>query len=110
MSMYLYRHSTYFSPQVRTWYVLFSRITYVVHTGMYCVYKNIAVDAVLCGMPVGNNTMCACHVCGCAPILNQCPHWCPTYMTLFWYVLSTYWYVPVGTILHFLYQSVLGTY
>jgi hypothetical protein len=32
------------------------------------------------------------------------------YMTLFWYVLSTYWYVPVGTIIHFLYQSVLGTY
>jgi hypothetical protein len=31
-------------------------------------------------------------------------------MTLFWYVLSTYWYVPVCTIIPFLYRSVLGTY
>ena len=85
-----------------------------------CVDKNTAVDAVLCGMPVGNNTLPvhAWHVvCGGAPILNQCPYWCPSYMTLFWYVLSMYWYVLVCTIIHFLYQVrtifpeyVLGTY
>ena len=85
---------------------------------MYCIYKNIAVDAVWCCMPVGNDTMCAWHVCGGAPILNQCPYWCPTYMTLFWYSdrdkFSTYWYVLVCTLIHFLYRSVqwlvLGTY
>jgi hypothetical protein len=86
---------------------------------MYChgVYKNIAVGAVLCLMPVRNDTMCAWHVCCGAPILNQCPHWCPTYMTLFWYVLSMYWYVLVCTIIHFLYlvrtifpEYILGTY
>ncbi len=43
----------------------------MVHTGMYCEYKNSAVDAVLCSMPVGNDIMCAWHVCGDAPILNQ---------------------------------------
>jgi hypothetical protein len=31
-------------------------------------------------------------------------------MTLFWYILSTYWYVLVCTLIHFLYRSVLGTY
>ena len=93
------------------WYVLgWAESTYLVHTGMYCVYKNIAVDAVLCPMPVGNNTMCVWHVCSGAPILNQCPYWCPTYMTLFWYILSTYLYVLFCTLIHFLYRSVLGTY
>jgi hypothetical protein len=58
MRMYSYGHSTYVLPEVRTEFVLFSQSTYSVHTGMYCVYKNIAVDAVLCCMPVGNNTMC----------------------------------------------------
>ena len=50
----------------------------MVHTqaSMYCVYKNSAVDAVFCGMPVGNNIMCVRHVCSGAPILNQCPYWC----------------------------------
>jgi hypothetical protein len=59
MSLYLYKLSMYLSPQVRTLYILFSQSTYVVHTGMYCVYKNIAVDAVLCRIPVRNDTMCA---------------------------------------------------
>ncbi len=54
-----HEQSTYFSPQVRTYYVPFSMSTYLVHTDMYCVYKNIALDAVLCCMPVGNDTMCA---------------------------------------------------
>jgi hypothetical protein len=31
-------------------------------------------------------------------------------MTLVWYILSTYWYVPICTIIYFLYRSVLGTY
>jgi hypothetical protein len=39
-----------------------------------------------------------------------CPFWCPTYMTLFWYIPSTYWYVPVCTDIDFLYQSVLSMY
>ncbi len=30
-----------------------------VQTGMYCVYKNISEDAVLCRMTVGNNPLCA---------------------------------------------------
>ena len=57
--MYSYGHSTYVLPEVRTENVLFSQSTYrdSVHTGMYCVYKNTAVDAVLCGMPVGNNAL-----------------------------------------------------
>ncbi len=33
---------------------------------MYCDYQNIVMDAVLCHMPVGNDTVCAWHVCcGC---------------------------------------------
>jgi hypothetical protein len=55
--MHSYEHRAYFLPKVRTEYVLFSKSTYWVHTSMYCVYKNIAVDAVLCFMPVGNDTM-----------------------------------------------------
>ena len=51
--------STYFLTQVCTKYILFYQSMYLVHTSMYCVYKNIAVDAVLCSMPVGNDTMCA---------------------------------------------------
>ena len=39
---------------------------------MYCVYTIIAGDAVLCRMPVGNDTVCAWHVCCGAPTLNQC--------------------------------------
>ncbi len=39
-----------------------------------------------------------------------CPYWCPTYMTLFWYIHSTYQYVLVCTDIDFLYWSVLGTY
>jgi hypothetical protein len=31
-------------------------------------------------------------------------------MTLFWYILSTYWYVLVCTNIDFLYLSVLSTY
>jgi hypothetical protein len=58
---------------------------------MYCVHNNIAEDAVLCRMPVGNDTVCAWHVCCGAPTLNQCPYEGPTYMTLFWHILSTYW-------------------
>ncbi len=73
---------------------------------MYCIYKNTEVDAVLCGMPVGNNTLHAWHVCCGAPRLNQCPYWCTSYMTLFWYVLSMHWYVLVCTIIHLLYWSV----
>jgi hypothetical protein len=49
--------STYFLPKVRTVYILFSLSMYFVHTGMYCVYKNIAGDAVLCNMLVGNDTV-----------------------------------------------------
>ncbi len=109
-NMILSKHSTNFSPHVRTKYVLFSQSTYLVHTGMYCVYKNIAGDAVLCRLPVGNKTICAWHVCCGAPFLKQCPCWCPTYMTLFWYILSTYWYVQAFTVIPFLFQSVLGTY
>ncbi len=99
---------TYFSPQVLTKYVLSYLSMWVVHNGMYCVYKNIAGNAVLCmtvgNMTVGNNTLCAWHVCSGAQTLNQYPSCCPTYMTSFWYVLlvGTYWYVPVCTILHFL--------
>jgi hypothetical protein len=77
---------------------------------MYCVYKIIAGDAVLCLMPVGNDTVCAWHVCGGAQKLNQCPYWCPTYMTLFWYVLSTYQYVLICTIIHVLYRYVPSRY
>ncbi len=33
--------------------------THSVPTGIYCVYKNIEEDAVLCSMPVGNDTVCA---------------------------------------------------
>ncbi len=29
---------------------------------------------------------CECAVCCGAPTLNQCPYWCPTYMTWFWYI------------------------
>jgi hypothetical protein len=43
-----------FTPSM---YVLFSQSTYMVHTRMYCVYKKFAADAVLCRMPVGNDTM-----------------------------------------------------
>ncbi len=43
---------------VRTKYVLFSLSTYSVHIGMYCTYKNIARDAFLWRMPVGNDTVC----------------------------------------------------
>ncbi len=50
--------SMYFVPQVRTKYILFSLSTYMVHIGMYCTYKNLAWDALLCRMPVGNNTVC----------------------------------------------------
>ncbi len=58
--------------------------TYFVHTSMYCVCNNIAEDAVLCCMPVRNDTVCAWHVCCGAPTLNQCPYEDLTYMTLFW--------------------------
>ncbi len=50
--------SMYFVTKVRTEYVLFSLSTYSVHIGMYCTYKNIAGDAFLCRMPVGNDTVC----------------------------------------------------
>ena len=50
--------STYFLTQVRTKYVLFYQSTYLVYTSMYSVYKNIAGDAFLCRMKVGNNTVC----------------------------------------------------
>jgi hypothetical protein len=99
-----------FVRQVRTLYVLISQITYLVHPGMYCVYKNMAGDAFLCTMPVGNDTVCAWHVRGFAPTLHQCPYWCPTHRTLFWWILSTYWYVLVCTIIPVLYWSVSGTY
>ncbi len=39
-----------------------------------------------------------------------CSYWCPTYMTLFWYILSKYQYVTVCTNIDFLYWSVLSTY
>ncbi len=39
-----------------------------------------------------------------------CPYCCPTYKTLFWYIHSTYQYVPVCTDIDFLYRSVLSTY
>ncbi len=61
---------------------------YVSRTYQYALcLQNIAEDAVSCHMPVGNNTVCAWHVCNGAPTLNQCPYWCPTYMTLFRYIL-----------------------
>ena len=50
--------SIYFVPEVRTKYVLFFLSTYSVHIGMYCTYKNLARDAFLCRMPVGNDTVC----------------------------------------------------
>ncbi len=49
----------------------------------------------------GNDTMCAWHVCGGTPILNQCPYWCPTYMTLFWYIRTITQYVLVCTGLYY---------
>ena len=39
-----------------------------------------------------------------------CPYCCPTYKNIFWYILSTYRYVPVCTNIDFLYRSVLSTY
>ncbi len=48
--------------------------------------------------------VCVLHVCCGAPILNQHPYWCLIYMTLFWYILITYQYVQVCTIIHFLYR------
>ncbi len=67
--------------------------TYCVHTGMYCVYNddwNIAGDAVLCCMPVGNDTVCTWqwHVCCGATTLNQCTYWCPQWHT--WHYSGTY--------------------
>ncbi len=65
---------TYFSPQIRTKYVLFFLNTCMVHTdtGMYCAYKNITGEAVLCRMTVSreNNTVCAEDVCCGAQTLN----------------------------------------
>ncbi len=88
-----------FHPKVRTQYVLFSQSTYLVHTGMYCVYKNTAVDAVLCGMPVGNNTLHAWHVCSGAPILvMNCAHIGVQHR---WHYFGTY------TVRTGMYQSVL---
>ena len=55
----LVQTSMYFVPQVRTKYALFSLSTYLIHTGMYCAYKNMSGDAFLCRMPVGNDTVCA---------------------------------------------------
>ena len=63
-------------PQVRTEYVLLFLSMYLVHTRTYCVYK------ILQGMlfyvvrgctPVGNDTVCAWHVCSGASTLNQSP-------------------------------------
>ncbi len=58
------------------------------------------MDAVLCRMPVGNNTMCAWHICCGAPILNQCPYWSPTYMTLLVILVHTQ-YILVCTCLYY---------
>ncbi len=71
----------------------YSAYSAYVHTLHFVdVYKNIAKDAVLCFMPVGNDTVYVWHVCCGAPTLNQCPYEGPRYMTLFWYILrvSTY--------------------
>jgi hypothetical protein len=57
-------------------------------------------------MTVGNDTLCACHVCyGVATLnqTNQCPSMCPTYITLicyipvFTFILCIYKYIPVHT-------------
>ncbi len=72
---------------VQTKYVLFTQSMYLVHTifteyvlGTYwyvlCSQKycrGIWGDAVLCCMPVGNNTMCVWHVCSGALILICAP-------------------------------------
>ncbi len=47
-------------PQIKymlvNWYICTEYIP--VNTGMYCVYKNISEDAVLCRMTVGNDPVC----------------------------------------------------
>jgi hypothetical protein len=106
---------TYFSPQVHTKYVQFFLSMCVVPTGMYCVYKNITGDAVLCCMTVGNNTVCVrdmyAVVLKSVPLLVFNIH--DNILVRTWYILvctglyyytfsvpertSTYWYVPVHT-------------
>jgi hypothetical protein len=49
--------------------------------------------------------LCVWHACPSAPTLNQCPY-VSNIMTLFWYILSTCWYVPVWSIIPSLYQYV----
>ncbi len=108
MSMYLYKHSMYFSAS-----------TYLVHTifpdvlGTYwyvlCLQKYCS-GCCFVSYACGKRYYVCVNVCCGAPIMNQCPYRCPTYMTLVWYVISMHWYVPVCTSLHFLYRSVLGTY
>ncbi len=50
-------------PQIKymlvNWYISVCTEYISIHTGMYCVYKNISEDAVLCRMTVGNDPVCA---------------------------------------------------
>ncbi len=81
---------------VQTEYVLFTPSTYLVSTIFpqyvrgtywYVLWLQKYCSCAVCCMPVGNYSMSLWHVCCGAPILNQCPYCCPTYMTLFWYIL-----------------------
>ncbi len=81
-----------------------------VQTSMYWVRTKILQRMLFYVVCLWETIVCAWHVCCGAPTLNQCPYEDPTYMILFWYLLSTYWYVPVCTNIHFLLLYVPSTH
>ncbi len=105
---------------VQTEYVLFTPSTYLVRTS-FPEYVRGTFWYVLCLQKYCIGCCFISYACGkryymCLTCMLWCsntesvPCWCPTYMALFWYILSTYRYVPVCTDIHFLYRSVLGRY
>ncbi len=105
---------------VRTLYVLFTPSTYLVRTifpenvlGTYwyvlCLQKYCSLCCFVSYAWGKQYYVCVTCMLWCSDT-ELCPYWCPTYMTLFWYILSTNWYVPVCTNIDFLYRSVLSTY
>ena len=64
--------STYLSPSTYLVRTIFSQCVPGTYAYVLCL-QNIAGDAVLGSLPVGNNTVCVWHVCCGAPTLNHGP-------------------------------------
>ncbi len=83
-----------------TWYILVCTVFTKLLQGML-FYAVFLLETILCMRGMYAVVL---------ETLNQCPYWCPPYMTLFWYILRTYCYVLVCMIIHFLYKYDSSTY